>query len=97
RLTSALEEALPPERSARVFIVTRGAHAVPGVDRLVSPVQATAAAVGRVMASEHPKWRCRLIDVPAFLAEGWDEAVVTEGLGDALEPEICLRGTQRWA
>src|SRR6185503_7249134 len=97
RLTSALEEALPPDRSARIVIVTRGAHAVTGVDRLVSPVQATAAAVGRVMASEHPQWSCRLIDVPAFLEEGWEEAVVTEGLGDALEPEICLRGTQRWA
>ncbi|MDL5198974.1 type I polyketide synthase [Streptomyces sp. ALI-76-A] len=68
--TLALLQALADTaRDTRLWLVTRGAVATGGGDRLTSPVQAQLWALGRTAALEHPQLWGGLVDLPAAPGE----------------------------
>jgi myxalamid-type polyketide synthase MxaE and MxaD len=77
------------DRRARLFLVTRGAQQVPPASAgdpgglQLSVAQACLWGLGRVLASEHPEMRCRLIDLPSGKVEAPSV--------DALVREVCCR------
>jgi acyl transferase domain-containing protein/acyl carrier protein len=80
-----------------LVLVTRGAqHALDG--DCVAAAQASLWGLGRVIALEHPEYRCRLIDLDGSSDEhpAGDAAVlVSELWRDASEPQVALRSDQR--
>lgn len=83
------------EATTRLYVVTRGAQQVHATER--AAVGAAAVwGLGRVIANEHPEWRCTMIDVAAMSAgrrAAAEIARVSEGGG---EDEIALRGEGRY-
>jgi acyl transferase domain-containing protein/acyl carrier protein len=93
-----------------LVLVTRGAQHVLDGD-CVAAAQASLWGLGRVIALEHPEYRCRLIDLDgssddrlgaapgaagATSDRAADAAVLVSELGrDASEPQVALRGDQR--
>lgn len=78
----------------RLWLVTRGTQAVTGCER-IAPAQSPLWGLGRVIAREHPGFRCSLVD----LDEGsvretrllWSELAA-----DSPEDQIALRGDERF-
>jgi amino acid adenylation domain-containing protein len=79
----------------RLVLVTRGAQAVPGVLREITPVQATMVGLGRVIAQEHPELDCRRIDLDP--AGDGASVLLAELLSTGAEDEIVLRDGARLA
>lgn len=75
-------------------LITRNAHQVAGRDKTVEPAQASAWGMMRVLASEFPSLRVRLIDRDD--SKNWPEKVARELLCPDLNTEIALRGEERW-
>ncbi|MDC0708727.1 type I polyketide synthase [Stigmatella sp. ncwal1] len=94
-----------------LFLVTRSAWSVLDGDCVSAP-QASLWGLGRIIALEHPELRCRLIDLDgrsgphgALNAEGAEgpgdlvaaaEALVAEFKHGGDEPQVALRGDQRY-
>ncbi|WP_324783473.1 type I polyketide synthase [Streptomyces sp. H51] len=87
------QSAVPP----RVWLVTRGAHAVVPGDRWTSPPQAAVWGLGRTAMYELPDLRCSLVDLPADPGGADLRGLWNEISADADEDEIVLRGTSRFA
>lgn len=84
--------AAPEPLVSRVWLVTRGAHAVLDTDR-PAPLQAPAWGLGRTLAIEHPELACALIDLdPAGTAIG---LLFAELAADDGERQVALRGAGR--
>lgn len=84
------QERIPP----RLWCVTRGAQSVRAVDP-ISVGQAPIWGVGRVILNEHPKLRCRLVDLSPAGAEN-DAATLREELEiDDGEEEVAYRDNAR--
>ncbi len=79
----------------RLWILTRGAHALPSHD--TDPTQASLLGFARVLATELPELRCARIDLSPAADSGEHAAVVAELLADGDEDEIALRSGQRLA
>jgi len=79
----------------QLWLVTRGAQAVEHSDP-VAVAQASAWGLGRVICSERPKFRSRLVDLPP--AGAVDEAALLLRELDATdnEDEVVLRGAARY-
>ncbi len=77
----------------RLWLVTRGAHAVGGGD--VSVAQAPLIGLGRVIAMEHAELRCGRIDLdPGGFSEEV-KSLLAELLADDAEEEVAIRGGER--
>jgi acyl transferase domain-containing protein/acyl carrier protein len=80
------------DRTARLFLVSRGAQTVGGEPLAVA--QAPLIGLGRVVAGEYPRLRCRLVDL-----DPREEADVTplfeELWTEDDEDEVALRGSER--
>ncbi|WP_280187084.1 MULTISPECIES: type I polyketide synthase [Nocardia] len=91
RLTRALDAAA--HRPAALWLLTVNAQRVTPADR-PDPDQALTWGFGRTLATEHPEFGCRLLDVPAELGEG--SAPIVEGLlGERAAGEFAIRDG-RW-
>jgi acyl transferase domain-containing protein/aryl carrier-like protein len=85
-----------PDQSARLFLVTRGAQSVADQPEPVAIAQAPAIGLGRVIAGEYPRLRCKLVDLDS---EGDDDGVgsLLEEVESAdEEDEVALRGPERY-
>ncbi|WP_280343043.1 type I polyketide synthase [Nocardia abscessus] len=90
-LTRALDSAA--HRPAALWLLTVNAQRVTRADR-PDPDQALMWGFGRTLATEHPEFGCRLLDVPAEL--GQDSAPIVEGLlGERAAGESAIRDG-RW-
>ncbi|GAA4003461.1 type I polyketide synthase [Allokutzneria multivorans] len=80
--------------SSRVFLLTRGTHAVraDSVDLAGAPVWG----VGTVAGLEHPSSKCTMIDLAASPEPGEIEAVWRELVSPGAEREIALRAGTRF-
>ncbi|MFI1568809.1 SDR family NAD(P)-dependent oxidoreductase [Streptomyces sp. NPDC020490] len=83
--------------SPRVWLVTRGAHAVVPGDRWTSPQQAAVWGLGRTAMYELPDLRCSLVDLPADPGGADLRGLWNEISADVEEDEVALRGTSRFA
>lgn len=78
----------------RLWLVTRGAQAVPGHE--VRVMQAPLLGLGRVIALEHAELHCGRLDLDPAAPEDEPAALLAELLADDAEDEIALRGGERW-
>jgi acyl transferase domain-containing protein/NADPH:quinone reductase-like Zn-dependent oxidoreductase/alpha-beta hydrolase superfamily lysophospholipase len=85
-------------RAVPLFLVTHGAQSVGAGDTTVDPFASAIWGFGRVVNSEHPELRCRLIDVDAD-ADLTDAAIaemlLAEITDDCLD-EVALRANSRY-
>lgn len=79
----------------RLWLVTRGAQAVTPTD-LISPAQAPAWGIGRVMVNEFPQLRCRMIDLPAQETSDDASLLMSELALDDREGEVAYRNGVRY-
>ncbi len=81
------------DQSANLLLVTRGAQAVGAATGSVAVAQGPVIGLGRVIASEHSRLRCKLVDVDP---ENRDAAALFDELWAAdEEDEVALRGLER--
>ncbi len=78
----------------RLWMVTRGVQPVGG-EQVVALAEAGLWGLGRVIALEHPEWRCTRVDVGRRGPKEEAAALVDELLGDSPEEEIALRSDAR--
>jgi acyl carrier protein len=78
----------------RLWLVTRGVHPVGG-ERTIALAEAGLWGLGRVIALEHPEWRCTRVDVARRGPKEEAAALADEVLGDCPEEEIALRSDVR--
>jgi acyl transferase domain-containing protein/NADPH:quinone reductase-like Zn-dependent oxidoreductase/acyl carrier protein len=81
---------------AKLFLVTRGAQAAGDIPMSVAVAQSPVVGLGRVLANEYPRLRCKLVDLDpadedAGLADLFDELQANDD-----EDEIALRGGERF-
>jgi acyl transferase domain-containing protein/NADPH:quinone reductase-like Zn-dependent oxidoreductase/acyl carrier protein/ubiquinone/menaquinone biosynthesis C-methylase UbiE len=78
-----------------LWLVTRHAQFVPGIDRDINVAQSSSWGVGRVVMAEARRLHCRLVDLSdAFVAE--IPALCDELYAEAGEEEIAIRGEARY-
>ncbi|MGZ2749832.1 amino acid adenylation domain-containing protein [Burkholderia stagnalis] len=76
--------------AARVTFATRGAQDLGGTPSVARAAQATLAGLARVIAAEHPEWRCRTIDLdPAAADPAAALAPLLHAAAD--EPQLAIR------
>ncbi len=82
----------------RLWLVTRGAHAVGAPQPLVNVSQAPLLGLGRTLAFEHPDFRCSRVDLPSQDPVRQAEALVRELLVESAsaEAEVALRPEGRY-
>ena len=78
----------------RLWLATRGVQPVGG-ERAVALAEAGLWGLGRVIALEHPEWRCTRVDVGRREPTEEAAALVGEVLGGAPEEEVALRSDGR--
>jgi acyl transferase domain-containing protein/aryl carrier-like protein len=87
-------------RSAPLFLVTRGAQPVGDRPEPLQVAQAPAIGLGRVIAGEYPRLRCKLVDLDphADADDGGLEALVGEIQAVDIDDqdEVALRGPSRY-
>ncbi len=90
--------ARPGPASARLWLVTRGAQALPMAGPPPAPAQAPLWGLGRTLRTEHPDLLCMLIDLDSG-APGQDaETLLAEAVAaDLGSDQIGFRGGERFA
>jgi acyl transferase domain-containing protein/acyl carrier protein len=79
----------------RLWLVTRGTQ--PAGSSLVTGLSSAPLwGLGRVLALEHPELRCTRIDVDPNPHANEAEAILQELLAESTEPEVALRGDERF-
>ncbi|MFF7994798.1 SDR family NAD(P)-dependent oxidoreductase [Kitasatospora xanthocidica] len=92
RLLAAAQSAIARGTPARLFAVTRSAHA-PEPGQPADPAQSALRGLVRVLTHEHPELRATLVD--ADRADTGLHRLAAELLADPPEDEIALRGDTR--
>jgi acyl transferase domain-containing protein len=92
-VVQALAAAEPPA-GARLWLITRGVHAVAG--EAIAPEHATLWGLGRTIAQEHPELWGGLVDLAPHAAPDDADALLGEILDSDGEDHVALRGGQRW-
>jgi NADPH:quinone reductase-like Zn-dependent oxidoreductase/aryl carrier-like protein len=82
--------------SAPLFLVTRGAQSLGDRPELPEVAQSPAIGLGRVIAGEYPRLRCKLVDLdPRVEESGWT-ALFDEIQAADDEDEVAWRGSERY-
>ncbi|MBI5768908.1 MAG: thioester reductase domain-containing protein [Verrucomicrobia bacterium] len=97
RLLTLVQTLAALSRRPRLWVVTRGAQAVPGDHDPISGGAAAAIGLGRIVAVEHPELRAVLVDLDPAAPAGEDAALEAELLATGDENQIALRGPRRLA
>ncbi|MGZ9234604.1 MAG: SDR family NAD(P)-dependent oxidoreductase, partial [Anaerolineales bacterium] len=93
-LTQALAE--NTVQSMRLWLVTRGVHAVGSAGNSSAMVQAGVWGLGRTIALEHPSWKCTCIDLDQSERVDHAQALQREISIQDDENQVALRGTDRY-
>ncbi|MBC7369125.1 MAG: thioester reductase domain-containing protein, partial [Undibacterium sp.] len=97
RLLTLVQSLAGRSPSPRLWVVTRGAQAIPG-DALPQSLSAAAAiGLGRIAALEHPALQLRLLDLDPSAPAGEDAALEHALFATDDENQIALRGPRRLA
>src|SRR5262249_32738796 len=94
-LVQAWDRALP-DRSARLFLVTRGAHSVGDQGESAAIAQGPTGGLGRVIAGEHPRLHAKLVDLDPGADDGGVTSLLRELQSTDLEDEVAWRGPERY-
>lgn len=81
---------------ARLWVVTRGLHAVEPDERCVQPEGAVLWGLGKVFALEHPDLWGGLIDMPAATSAADVQQLLAEVSAEAGEDHVALRQGRRY-
>ncbi len=84
------------DQSARLFLVTRGAQSVGDRPEPAAIAQAPALGLGRVIAGEYPRLRCRLVDLDPGADDGGVGSLVEEIQAADDEDEVAWRDGKRY-
>jgi len=95
RLVQALARRAEPSQP-RLWLVTRGAHAIEDDTNLASLASSTVWGFGRVVVNEHPRLRCTLVDLSATERLTDAATLRAELLSDDGELEVAIRTTDRY-
>jgi acyl transferase domain-containing protein/aryl carrier-like protein len=95
RLVQAWDR-VAPERSAQLLIVTRGAQSVGEWPEPVAIAQAPAVGLGRVIAGEYPRLRCKLVDLDPGADDDGIGPLLEEIRSEDDEDEVAWRGPGRF-
>ena len=80
----------------RLWLVTSGAQFVDYGDEITALAQAPLWGIGRVLANEHPRFLCTLVDLDPKDVVGADAALWREIAAGDLEQEVAMRGSARY-
>ena len=94
-LVQAIERAVP-DMFAPLFLVTRGAQSVLERGEPAAVAQAPAIGLGRVVASECPRLRTRLIDLDSRALDGGVDSLIQDIQCADDEDEVAWRGPDRY-
>jgi acyl transferase domain-containing protein/aryl carrier-like protein len=89
-------DAIFPENNARLLLVTRGAQSVASEHQPASVAQSPIIGFGRVVVSEYPKFRCKLIDIDPADRSIDGNNLIAEMSAEDDEDEVALRGGERY-
>ncbi len=81
--------------ASRLWIVTRAAQAVSGVERALSPSQATLWGLGKALALEHPELTCVHVDLDATPEPTELDALMAELHETGSERQVAVRNGTR--
>ena len=84
------------DRSARLFLVTRGAQSVGDRPEPSAVAQAPVVGLGRVIAGEYPRLRCKVVDLDPAAIDGGAGLLLDEIQSADEEDEVAWRGTERY-
>ena len=84
------------QESARLFLVTRGAQSVLDRPEPVAIAQAPVIGLGRVIAGEYPRLRCKLVDLDPAAGGGGIDSLFAEIQSVDDEDEVAYRGLKRF-
>ena len=84
------------QESARLFLVTRGAQSVLDRPEPVAIAQAPVIGLGRVIAGEYPRLRCKLVDLDPAADGGGIDSLFAEIQSVDDEDEVAYRGLKRF-
>ena len=92
----ALVQALADlDHPPQLWLITRGTQPV-GRNHRMSVAQSSLWGLGRVIMNEHPRLRCRMIDLGMPGEQNDAESVAEELYGESGDDEIALRGSARY-
>lgn len=80
----------------RLWLITSGAQPVPDQKFSLMVAQAPLCGLGRVIMSEHPGLRCRMVDLRPDPSGDEVEAFMAELMSPGNEDEIAIRGNTRY-
>jgi acyl transferase domain-containing protein len=84
------------DRSSRLILMTRGAQPCGDMPGPVAVAQAPVIGLGRVIISEYPRLRCKLVDLDPSTEDGGLEPILDEIRAQDDEDEIALRSSGRF-
>ena len=87
---------IAPDRSAPLFLVTRGAQSVGDRPEPSAVAQAPVVGLGRVIAGEYPRLRCKLVDLDPHADDGGAGSLFDEIQSDDGEDEVAWRASERY-
>ena len=90
-LAGGADSALP-----RLWIVTAGAQAAVGSDRVSHPFSSMLWGFGRVVGNEHPLLRCTMVDLPDVPGDAEAGALASALVDAGSENQMAIRGSQRY-
>jgi acyl transferase domain-containing protein/acyl carrier protein len=83
------------DASAALVIVTRGAQFVEDTSKSVAMAQSPVIGLGRVIANEYPRLRCKMVDLDPTDEQAGIAALLDELAAQDDEDEIAVRGRRR--
>ena len=84
------------DRTVRLFLVTRGAQSVADRPEPAAIAQSPTIGLGRVIAGECPRVRCRLVDLDPAAVDAGVGSLVDEVFSADDEDEVAVRGLERY-
>jgi acyl transferase domain-containing protein/acyl carrier protein len=95
-IVQALAKTSWSDKAPRLWFITRGTQAVEVQSTPVSITQSSLWGLGRTIASEHPEFRCKMVDLD--VSDGSDDIsnLFEELWLGEREGEVALRGAQRF-
>ena len=82
--------------TSRLWVLTRGAQPVTGLERALAPDQAALWGLGKSLALEHPELSCVCVDLDATPEPSELDALMAELGESGVERQVAIRAGARW-